>query len=350
MRLNILSLSIPLLPYFLQASAHPHTKDAVHSVYLFPENRKAENLAVRSQGHVLVTSTKPAPNLYLFHPQSNHNHTPPLLVTSFPEATSAIGITELAHDIFYVATGNITSNGGPAIAGTPGSFALYEVDMNPFRPTANRTAILHDAHIRKVASLPKASLLNGVTSIYSAHEPPKDFVLIADTLAGIVWNVDVRTGAVSVAFTDKTHSGINGVKVHDGFLYWTGTVTNTLNRVPINTRTGLVDSAARMEIVATEVTCDDFVFDRRGRAFVAGSVDNVVWMVEPATGKKQVVAGTLNSTESALRTPSAVEFGRGKGEEDVLFVTTTGGMGNITLGTQGLSRFWAGVEGETVMH
>jgi hypothetical protein len=69
--------------------------------------------------------------------------------------------------------------------------------MRPFRVGANGK-ITHKAAVRKVAEIPHAGLLNGITSMYDLHSPgsrkawkgktqsDKDFVLIADSLRFLI--------------------------------------------------------------------------------------------------------------------------------------------------------------------
>lgn len=83
--------------------------------------------------------------------------------------------------------------------------------MCTFETTPNGSR-KQEATVRKVAELPDAKLVNGMATVSDG------IVLVADSLAGLVWKVDVGTGAVSVATDDQTLkgpsatvAGVNGI-------------------------------------------------------------------------------------------------------------------------------------------
>ncbi|CAM6129036.1 unnamed protein product [Calypogeia fissa] len=68
-------------------------------VYEFPNITWVENLAIRSNGEILITLAEP--NLYLVNTTAKSA----TLVYTFPHVLNLGGITELDHDIFYLAAG-----------------------------------------------------------------------------------------------------------------------------------------------------------------------------------------------------------------------------------------------------
>lgn len=72
-------------------------------------------------------------------------------------------------------------------------------------------------------------------------------VAIADCEAGLVWKLDTNTGEYEVMLKDETIAannkigvllGINGLKVHDSYVYYVNTPERLFCRIPVDTRTG----------------------------------------------------------------------------------------------------------------
>ncbi|EME78772.1 uncharacterized protein MYCFIDRAFT_43655 [Pseudocercospora fijiensis CIRAD86] len=198
---------------------------------------------------------------------------------------------------------------------------------------------------KRIASLPNAALLNGI----AFSRPRSDHLLVADTFRGLVWNVNVKKGSVGVTLNDTTTKGsasnppgINGVKVHNGSLYWTNTGQSKLYKVEIDEK-GNVSDGCKAQVVAANLGCDDFVLDFDGNVYVASPL-GVVTKVSP-TGQQEVIAG--NSTGSnKLNGPTAVGFGRLASDRWSLYVTTDGGLpqfGGPVNGTEGVSRIDLGI-------
>lgn len=308
---------------------------------------KVENLAVRSNGQILVTIAFPVARLYQVDPLQIRS---PILVTALPSVGGAFGIVELEPDIFYVGAGNFTLTNLTAV---PNSFHVFSVDMRPFVALPNGS-VAHPATIRSAASLPNVILANGMATLPS-QGPNRSSVLIADTLAFLVWHVDFLTGAVTVAISDPTmkgpaptgpgSAGINGIKIFDGLLYYTNTGAQAMYRIPIFESNGT--AKGRAELVASNLPCDDFVLNERGVAYVAGPANAIIKIDTTQAASRlgqfdRVVAGTFNSTMSALVSPTAVQWGRGDSDRTSLYVTTNGGAGSGGNGTEGLSRIDVG--------
>ena len=219
MSLNHLGIRFNLLLAFCSVvfCAILPREDPVDPVYRFSTNHKVENLAVRSNGKVLGTVAVPVPQLWEFDP---FNATAPVLVEEFPGVTGCLGITELGEDVFYVATGNFTLY--PSYTGVPGTFYIYEVDMNKFRATKDGV-VTHPASIRKASHVTEASILNGVTSMPGSRiATAETSIFVADTGANVIWSINVYTGRVTLAAQDETMMppsdaplpiGVNGVKI-----------------------------------------------------------------------------------------------------------------------------------------
>lgn len=88
-------------------------KVTVRDVWQFSDPTWVENVAVRSNGHLLVTVAS-RPDLYQIDPTGGA----PLLVHTFPQYISLLGIAEIESDVFAVVTGNVTLATLTSIQGT----------------------------------------------------------------------------------------------------------------------------------------------------------------------------------------------------------------------------------------
>lgn len=88
----------------------------IAEVYRFKDQTKLENIAVRSNGQLVLTAVSD-PSVYLLDP-SKRNFKPELIY-HFPRATSMTGVVETASDVFVVVAGNWSVK---TFEGVPGSF------------------------------------------------------------------------------------------------------------------------------------------------------------------------------------------------------------------------------------
>lgn len=309
-----------------------HLQLPVHNITRFA-NFGFENLAVRPNGQILTTTTNPNASIYQVDPL---NILPPTIVHTIPNVTSANGIVEGMPDMYYVASGHINLT-SPADT-VPSSYSITELDMRGVFVLPNGR-LSRKPTTKHIASLPNAALLNGIALARSESE----HLLVADTFRGLIWNVNVQTGRVGIALNDTTTkgsssnpAGINGVKVHNGSLYWTNTGQSKLYKVAID-KQGNVPDGCKPETIASNLVCDDFVLDHKGNAYVASPL-GLITKVGPS-GEQEIVAG--NSTGSKLNGPTAVRFGRLASDRWSLYITTDGGIpqfGGPVNGTQGVSR------------
>lgn len=307
----------------------------VHNVTRFAD-LKFENLAIRSNGQILTTTTFPNASIYQVDPL---NILRPTLIYNIPNITSATGIVEGKDpDVFYVASGSIKIT--DPFDTHPETYSITELDVRGVNVLPNGT-LTNAPRVKRVASLPGASLLNGI----AFARPDSDHLLVADSFRGLIWNVNICSGDVGVTLNDTTtkgstakgptFTGVNGLKVHDGVMYYTSTGAGKLYKVPVDD-IGQTRAGEEPKMVSEDLTCDDLVLDCKGNAYVAGPLD-VLTRVYP-NGEKEVIAGTFNSNNSALIGPSAVRFGRLESDQYSLYVTTNGGVQGIVPGSAGISR------------
>ncbi|KAL2067598.1 hypothetical protein VTL71DRAFT_2023 [Oculimacula yallundae] len=343
----------------------------------FPPGTWLENLVIRqSDANALVTILS-SPDLLLLSTDSSFS---PQHIASIPEALGCLGIVELYHDIFYIVAGNWTAKTGVS---TPGSYGVWEIDMRGYivphqyrdqdqsleqeyetrngswSNSSRWNSTTLDApgiRKRKVASLPDSGFLNGMTIL----NPTSGILLVADSLHGLVWSVNVLTGSVKIAVNDTTMApipgstlqlGINGLLVRDSYLYFDNTNRAGFYRVQIDLKTGERESEVETLVQSNIETIfpDDFTIDFVGNAWMTADVwgqmdflEEVATVTSPGSSVSsgltepvgedgpdlEIVAGSKG--DEFITGWTAAKFGTRK--DDVqrgsLYVTTNGGPVN----------------------
>lgn len=315
-------LSISLHSTIPQTAAHPAAVPKplplpVEIIHEFPHNTWVENLAVRSNGKVLVTLIT-TPDLYQIDPFTPNSA--PVLVHHFADHKAVFGITETTTDIFYVATSNYSS-ADPTDPNPVGAYDIYEVDI---RHGASK------AILTKNANLPNARLPNGMTTLRASD----GIILIADSFAGLLYRLNTHTKQVAIAIDDptmkapptsKTPFGINGIKIRDRFLYFTNSATSSLVKIPISPIDGTATGPA-VVLTTNAKGADDFILDRAGDAFIAENNLNNLAFLGPRGGNVTVLTGAPLTDPTVLAGPTACAFGRRHEDRRSLYISTTGGI------------------------
>ena len=287
-------------------------------VHQFPKPTWIENIAVRSNGGLLVTLLT-SPELYHISPSTKEA----VLVHKFDGFLGLTGIIEVKEDVFYIGAGNFSLE---TFASEQGSYKIYEVDMAGFSTGSN-------ANIKEVAHLTGAGLPNG----FELLSREAGAILIADSEVGAVWKVNVKNGNVEKAIEldemkppppPALQMGINGVKVRDGYLYWSNTAKMLFCRIKID---GEGKEIGAVEVLETGILIDDFCFDKHGNAWLAQHGLNVLGVVK-ASGGVVTAAGSIDKLTVAGG--AACQFGRTASDADVLYFVTTGGMSAPVNGTE----------------
>lgn len=306
----------------------------VHDVLRYPGIR-FENLAIRSNGQILTTSTGPNASVYQVDPTGV---LPMALIHYIPDVDSAVGITEGPDDVFYVASSDV--NMSDPFSTTPASYNIWELDVNGVAVKPDGT-LTQQPVVKHIANLPDAALLNGI----ALARRNSDHLLVADSFRGLVWNVNVKTGAVGVALNDSTTkgpaatgsgvTGINGLKVSHKTMYWTNTGLSSVFKVPID-EFGQLAAGVEPTLLASNVSGDDLGVAPCGTAYVAGPLA-VLTRVKP-NGEAEIIAGTLNSTASDLGGPTSVAFGRLPTDHRSIYITKNGGLLVKVPNSEGIAR------------
>ncbi|KAJ7051032.1 hypothetical protein C8F01DRAFT_671023 [Mycena amicta] len=314
-----------ILSSFLVALAHATSGFPTSLLYQSPTGLFLENIAVRASSQLLITSTV-SPTLHTLDP-----HTPNATLNAlytFPNATGLTGIAEYAPDVFAVVASvlNATSR-----TEEPGSVVIWRVDFT--------------AHSYGPATQPIANVTptNGLSAVPGLSE----IILTADSADGAVYAVNMRSGDVSLVIRDVLLAptatatlGINGLHVHEGFLYATNSGRGTFLRVPLAVRLGkgLVHATGPLEVIgvlqngapSNSHGFDDFAFDKKGRAWVTVHPGSLALFTPQKNGSwvQENAAGDPEGSDAVFVEPTAAAFGRGGGVvgKEKLYVTTAGGQ------------------------
>ncbi|KAJ5557316.1 hypothetical protein N7494_001231 [Penicillium frequentans] len=315
--------SIVSLALCLGAAAASELK--TRTVYQFASNDTwLENLATRSNGIILATEIGPPANLLAFDPREKHPKKK--VIKDFTPVLGLSGITEGAHDVFYVAGANTTSDN---ISDPPTNAThVWEVDFNK-----------NSEHPQiKLLCRPTAPTgFNGLTSfnetILLASASYQDSIFAIDTKTGRTWEAIKQTSLMS---------SINGIKVSDGFVYWTA--NGALYRAELYPDV----TAGTGQLIFKGSAFDDFAIAPNGFALNStygsdykfaylataayNTIEQVIFTRNGTAVGHEIIAGAEDSTEVAE--PTGAFFGRGEGQLNKLYVTT-GGASAVNVDVNG---------------
>lgn len=282
-----------LLSAFTLAASEANTL-----IHQYANGTWIEALSVRSNGLILATDAS-SPKLYSVNPFHGSSE----LVFEFPDATGAVGITEVRPDVFMVVVGNFSLK---TYLGETGSFSLWEIDYSCHSmsyPT-----------VTKYMDFPEAKFADGLTSLPGTN----NIILCADLNLGLVFRIDLIERVAEIGITGplfgpgSTVIGVDGLKIYNNTLYFTNPGQELIGQIPINP-TGQATGPAK---VTLPIGGDDFAVDGHGELFNVGG-SNILTKVDLVTLKGQNL--------TTLPGPTACQFGRSANDSACLYVTTSGG-------------------------
>jgi hypothetical protein len=294
-------------------------KASLSIVARFPEGTFLENLAVRSDNSLLVSSLK-AREVWYVPPAQTGAEVEPTLLCCFEHPP--MSFVEPEPDIFYLCT----SDGYATHASS-----LYRLDLQTWKPGDE----VKPEHVLEFPSQVRA--LNG-----SCLVGPRT-ILIADCFASLIWRVDFsedgRSASASVWLKHYSmlyhpgelkpeQPGVNGLRFSNAtsYLYYTSTVLKLFMRVRVDRQT--LAPLGVPEYLGGDKMMDDFCIDEdAGVAYVATHRENTIdrMSLEPDRNEeREIVAG--DPFDEELVGPSSGAWGRAPGETGrIAFFTTDGG-------------------------
>ena len=170
--------------------------------------------------------------------------------------------------------------------------------------------------------------------------PGSPYVLIADSVLGVVWRLNYLTTEYKIILQsplmlppdEAVLLGINGIHIFDSSLYFTNSFQGLFARVPIAFSGPNAGSAiGEYEVIVDNGVGDDFAFDKQGNAYITQDPSDALQLINQE-GQVIVLAGNTSST--IVEGDTADAFGRTKWDENILYVVTNGGIAKPVAGTQ----------------
>jgi sugar lactone lactonase YvrE len=176
--------------------------------------------------------------------------------------------------------------------------------------------------VSEFVALPEAALPNGITTLKPG------VLLVADSVKGLIWRVDVASRAVSVWKADNLLGGfnpdvkpaipaVNGLKVHRGHVYASNMSLSHFVRIAVQPD----GSAGTAEVYVKDVFADDFAIDRQGRIYATTHAYNSVVRID---AKRQITL--LGDRSQGLQGATALAIAKAPGGGEELVVVTNGGV------------------------
>jgi hypothetical protein len=301
-------------------SSQTTTQAKLTTIACFPKHYFLENLAVRSDGSILVTAMN-RKELWYILPTSEDVPVEPILMHTF--ALPALNLVEVEPDLFYLCTSDVYETH---------QSNLQRLDLRGWTPGKSLKPEI-------VLDFPEpVRALNGSCLIAPT------VMIIADSIAGLFWRVDLSTEGSkptarvwlkhdSMAFNPNSplkplQPGLNGVRYasRSNTLYYTTTAQKLFMRVRIDPVTH--EPAAAPELVAEGRMFDDFCIDEdAGVAYLTTHRENTIDRIslEPSENSVRHSMAGDPFTEQLIG-PSSGAWGRGTGEYGrVAYFTTDGG-------------------------
>ncbi|KAJ7314780.1 hypothetical protein DFH08DRAFT_1040962 [Mycena albidolilacea] len=214
-----------------------------------------------------------------------------------------------------------------------GSAVVWSIDLNLPTPIAH-----------ELCALPTVEGPNALTAI-PGHP---DIILMADSIAGGVWQINTKGGNAHLVIQDESMSpngpapalGINGLHMRaaeSNILYFSNSQEGTLARVVIRIVGGNLRAAGAVELLGTIQSADavqnpdDFAIDSEGRAWLTVHPGAVKLLSPPGnyngTWTQLTAVGNVAGSDAQLIQPTSAAFGRGSAvQEQTLYVVTAAGQ------------------------
>jgi hypothetical protein len=298
----------------------PYTTQAKLTVIAeFPEHYFLENLAVRSDGSILVTAMTKK-ELWCLPAPGETLPVKPMLVHTFDFMT--MFVVETDPDVFVIASADVYGSR---------EARLYRLDLNGWKPGGSIKPQL-------IVEFPEPKVgLNGGCMI-----GPR--VLLAAGAANLIWRVDLPNDASSASARiwlqhdnmknrpgekKPEQPGVNGIRyaAKTNHLYYTSTSQQLMLRVKVDPKT--LEPADLPEFIAGGREWDDFILDEEaGVAYVTthreNTIDRVKMQPDGNRDGRTAIAG--DPFTGILVGPSSGAWGHREGDYGrTAYFTTDGG-------------------------
>lgn len=276
-----------------------------------------ENLQVLRDGRILLSTLDSSGLLYVLDPNAQKPSAVQIAnLSSFNGTSGVTGMAPLGTNL-YAVTGGVHT-----------SYAFETGSMHVFIVSLDSNSVVDSI------AVPGAPTLNGLAALPQCPH----ILLSADSIGGRIWRIDTRTKKVTVAIESDALMpgdsavlavGINGLRVHGGYVYFTNSNQGTFARFRIDK---LGNQIGAIEVIAKATSADniydDFTFDAAGNAYVAVHSYSVV-KITPGGVQSLFYGGDPNS--SILHEPTSVALAN----DGLSIYMSTGGNFAATPATGG---------------
>ncbi|KXX76975.1 hypothetical protein MMYC01_207148 [Madurella mycetomatis] len=265
----------------------------------FPGNTRLENLNILPNGYLII-NTLNSSDVFTVDP-SDSLPQPNKLVT-LPDGSSLFGITALDNGLYAVVSGIASP--------VPHHYLLGSFQVHVIDPFSETNVLI------KSIPVPDTEFLNGLTSL---PEHPH-VVLGADSFAGSILRIDTHTDEVVTAFSSPAlgfgnatglQIGVNGVRIRDGYLYFTNSRLGTFSRLRIDEDGFPLGEPQVIAILPGwedgEHLWDDFDFDEEGNVYVTAHPSSLIKVSEE--GEQETIVG--GDGDDTLGAPTGVALEQG---------------------------------------
>ena len=174
--------------------------------------------------------------------------------------------------------------------------------------------------VQQWCELPDSTFMNGCTL-----HPNRRTLLACECGSGHILAIDLgQPGRWDVWLQGDRlrpivpkYPGSNGIKIHQGWAWISVSGRRLMVRVPIQPD----GSAGAIEIAAARLSADDFAFGMSGSLYITTHPEHTLVRLDPSGART-----TLAGPEQGMVGSTACAFGRARGEEKALYVTTDGGF------------------------
>lgn len=271
---------------------------SLSTIYRFPSGSWVENLAVRSNGKILVVLFS-QPEVYEINP---FRHPPTAeLIARFDNAIGVQGIAELEDGLDVFAVMPLTGS----------TYSLWTVDVRAWDDGRRET--VKSEVIKRIEGV---GLLNGLTRFTESE------LLASDSNMGTVVSLNITSRTSSVVLKDETMlgipligAGINGLREHSGNLYYTNLFKGIVCRIPIDSLDAI--QSGPVQIIGSGLgLLDDLAVGDDNSIYVAQYLSGSVARLDQ-NGSVQTVAQGLDQ-------PTSAQFGRTVEDRNILYVSSSG--------------------------
>ncbi|KAK4506318.1 hypothetical protein PRZ48_000048 [Zasmidium cellare] len=290
-------------PPFTNFPPPPSKEGTVRDLQVFQLGTWVENLYVRPNGQILATIYTPFSGVYETHKSSKQA----TLAAIIPGIANVLGIAEgRTPETVYVIGEDFPVT---TLKGVKGSNSIYQVDLREFDTSGG----LQRADVKIALKVPNGTALNGLAPVNAA----KGLYVSTDFDAGSIYLLNIVTGETSVIISNEwtahlpgSAGGADGIKVRDGYIYWTSFSANVFARVPID-EAGMPTGAPEK---LADVFSDDFCFGWSDEVHLTMPEQSAIGVWRPGQQSVQPLPGRVSG-------PTAVQLGV---DGRSLIVTTSG--------------------------